>query len=281
MADTNSNYTENRAPSGAFLGLVAAALLFALIGLGWSWSLQSHLSAAEQQNTAALQEQNAKLQAELDQTNARLRATTETLGTSVAGAQKQIEARTQSILVQQKEESARLEKQQQATNQQVAAVSSDVSSVKTDVGGVKTDVANTKTDLDATKTQMQRMMGDEHVMSGDIATTRDQLETLKHKGDRNYYEFTLSKNAKPTTVGSISIQLKKVDDKHSKYTLLVNSDDRHIEKKDRNIDEPIQFFSGKDPALFEIVVNVLNKNQVSGYLSTPKNAPAPSAPSGE
>ena len=41
------------------------------------------------------------------------------------------------------------------------------------------------------------------------------------------------------------------------------------------MNEPLQFYSGKDPALFEIVVNAINsKNQISGYLSTPKSAPA-------
>jgi hypothetical protein len=42
------------------------------------------------------------------------------------------------------------------------------------------------------------------------------------------------------------------------------------------LDEPLQFYSGKDPLLFEIVVNAVNsKNQVTGYLAAPKNAPAP------
>jgi len=45
---------------------------------------------------------------------------------------------------------------------------------------------------------MQSMMGDEGKMSGLIATNHDQLEVLKHKGDRTYVEFTLTKGAKPT-----------------------------------------------------------------------------------
>jgi hypothetical protein len=71
----------------------------------------------------------------------------------------------------------------------------------------------------------------------------------------------------------VKLQAKKVDEKHSKYTLVVSSDDKNIEKKDKSLDEPVQFYSGKDPALFEIVVNVISKNQISGYLSTPKGAP--------
>jgi len=53
--------------------------------------------------------------------------------------------------------------------------------------------------------------------------------------------------------------------------MVISSDDRNIEKKDKTIMEPVQFYSGKSPALFEIVVNSMAKNQISGYLSTPKS----------
>jgi len=138
---------------------------------------------------------------------------------------------------------------------------------------VKTDVANTRSDLETTKSQLQRVVGDAGVMSGLIATNHDELEQLKHKGDRNYFEFNLQTGAKPTLLSTITVQLKKVDEKRSKYTLEVSADDRNIEKKDKNLDEPVQFYTGKDPVLFEIVVNNIEKNRVSGYLSTPKNAP--------
>ena len=67
--------------------------------------------------------------------------------------------------------------------------------------------------------------------------------------------------------------MRKVDEKHSRYTLDVSADDRNIEKKDKNLDEPVQFYTGKNPVLFELVVNNIEKNKVSGYLSTPKGAP--------
>ena len=185
--------------------------------------------------------------------------------------QKQIELRTQSIIASQRAADAKLEEQQAATEKQIGAVSTDVASVKTDVGGVKTDVATTKSDLEATKTQLTRVMGDAGVMSGLIATNHDELEVLKHKGDRNYLEFTLQKGAKPTLLSTVKLQLKKADEKHSKYTLVVSSDDRNIEKKDKGLDEPVQFYNGKDPVLYELVVNVIEKNKVSGYLSTPKS----------
>ena len=274
---TEEGYVEQRTMSGAFLAVVAVALLGSLGALGWCYGLQNHLSATEQKLVAADQK-NADLAAKLDATNARLRATSETLGQSVGMTQKQIELRTQNILAAQRAASAETEKlaqEQQATAKQVGAVSTDVASVKTDVGGVKTDVATTKTELETTKAQMQRMMGDEGKMSGLIATNHDELEILKHKGDRNYIEFTLQKGAKPTLLSTIKLQLKKVDEKHGKYTMNVSADDRNIEKKDKNLDEPVQFYTGKDPVLYELVVNVVEKNKVSGYLSTPKGSPQP------
>ena len=147
--------------------------------------------------------------------------------------------------------------------------------MKTDVGGVKNDVATTQADLANTKTQLTRVVGDQGVMSGLIATNHDELMELKRRGERNYYEFTLQKGGQPQVVGTVKLALRKADVKRSKYTMYVSADDKNIEKKDKNLDEPVQFYSGKTPALYEIVVNNISKNQVQGYLSTPKSAPAP------
>ena len=175
----------------------------------------------------------------------------------------------------QEANSKRLESAQQQTAQQVSAVSSEVSSVKTDVGGVKTDVAKTQSDLANAISQLTSMKGDLNGHSSLIARNRDELETLKHKGDRTYYEFTLVKGQKKP-VGTVSLELKKTDAKKSKFTLTVISDDKSYEKKDRNLNEPLQFYSGKEPMLYEIVVNSVSaKNTVTGYLSVPKSAPVP------
>lgn len=264
-------YVAERSMSGAFMAIVVVALLAALGALVWCYGLSNHLSSAEAQLKAANQK-NADLAQQLDETNARLRATSETLGQSVGMTQKQMEARAESILASQRAATSKLEAQQVATSKQVGAVTNDVASVKTDVGGVKTDVANTKSDLAATKTQLSRVVGDAGVMSGLIATNKAELEMLKARGDRNYYEFTLQKGAKPTLISSIKLQLKKTNVKHSRYTMMVSADDRNIEKKDKNLDEPVQFYTGKTPVLYEIVVNDIQKKSISGYLSTPKGA---------
>ena len=83
------------------------------------------------------------------------------------------------------------------------------------------------------------------------------------------------RGAKPQPVSTVSLQLRKTDAKKGKFTMDVTSDDKTIEKRDRNVAEPIQFYSGRDHLLFELVVWTVDKNKATGYLSTPKGAPVP------
>jgi DNA anti-recombination protein RmuC len=268
--------TENtpRSYSGALLAAIAVALLCALGSLAWAWNLSGKI-ASQQTELLDAKQRNVELAADLRETNAKLRVTADELGKSLGLTQKQMDARAQQIIAREEAENRRLETAQKETAQQVSAVATDVSGVKTDVGGVKTDLGKTQTDLAGAIGQLQSMKGDLSDHSSLIARNHDELEVLKHKGDRTYYEFTLAKGDKKP-VGTVSLELKKTDAKKNKFTLVVYADDKRYEKKDRNVNEPLQFYSGKDPALYEIVVNSINsKNQIAGYLSTPKGAPAP------
>jgi hypothetical protein len=199
----------------------------------------------------------------------------ETLAQKLGMTKKELVDRAAALQAQQRADESRLAQQEKESKEQFGQVTGEVAGVKTDVGGVKTDVASTKADLEATKAKLQSAVGDLGVQSGLIANTRSDLEILKHKGDRNYYEFTLLKGAKPQPVATVSLQLKKIDPKHGKFTLNVTSDDKTIEKQDRNIAEPIQFYSGREHLLFELVVWTVDKKKATGYLSTPKSAPVP------
>jgi chromosome segregation ATPase len=274
---------EVRDVSNMLLIALGVSLLLSVAALVWCYGLSNHVSVAEQK-LAASEQKNVQLAEQQQALSERLKATSETLGQSVGLTQKQIEVRTQALMRSQsaavkaqREQAAKLEQEQADAAKQIGAVQTDVSTVKTDVGSAKSSIAETRNDLADTKAQLQRTMGDQGVMSGLIARTHDELEILKHKGDRNYYEFTLQKGAKPTLLSTVKLQAKKIDDKHSKYTLIVSADDRNIEKKDKSLDEPVQFYTGKDPVLYEIVVNNIARNQISGYLSTPKNAVQPMA----
>ena len=267
-----------RGYSGALLAALAVALLAGIGGLIWCYTLNSRLSSQETALTDA-KDQNKKLASNLRETDARLKVATEELGNSLGLTQKQLDTRAQELIRRedaQEADARRLASAQKQTAQAVTGLATDVSGVKTDVGGVKTDLGKTQTDLATTISQLTSMKGDLSGHSSLIARNHDELELLKHRGDRSYYEFTLNKGQRKP-VGTISLELKKADGKKNRFTIVVDSDDKKYEKTHRSLNEPLQFYSGKEPALFEIVVNsVGGKNQsVSGYLSAPKSAPAP------
>ena len=263
-----------RTYSGALLGAIAISLLAAIAGLIWCGVLSSRLSTA-QNELADSKQQNNQLAASLRETDARLRVTTDELSKSLGLTQKQLDARAQDLIRREQADTQQLATEQKQTAQQVNAVSSDLTNVKTDVGGVRTDLGKTQGDVASALTQLQSVRGDLSSTNSVIARNHDELVELEHRGDRNYYEFTLNKGEKKA-VGTVSLELKKTDAKRSRFTLDILSDDKTYEKKDRNVNEPLQFYSGKSPALFEIVVNsISNKNQISGYLSSPKGAPTP------
>jgi chromosome segregation ATPase len=202
-------------------------------------------------------------------------ADSETLARQLGMTKKELAARAAALQREQQAAMASLAAQAEQEKKDVSAVSGEVGSVKTDVGGVKTDVATTKASLDSTIAKLQTTIGDLGQQSGLIANTRSDLEALKHKGDRQYYEFTLLKGAKPQAFSTVALQLKKTDPKHGKYSLDVTADDKTVEKKDKNQSEPVQFYTGRDHMLYELVVWTVDKKKITGYLSTPKNAPIP------
>jgi multidrug efflux pump subunit AcrA (membrane-fusion protein) len=267
MADEGAEIpVEHQSTAGRWI-LIILAIAFVAASVYGYVTTQQHIDKL----TKDLSDSQAQV-AELKNRMQTAEASEETLAHQLGLTKKELAQRAAQLQQEQRAAESRLEQEQK---EQIGQVSGEVAGVKTDVGGVKTDVASTKADLEATKAKLQSAVGDLGVQSGLIATTRGDLEVLKHKGDRNYYEFTLLKGAKPQPVATVSLQLKKADAKHGKFTLNVTSDDKTIEKRDRNIAEPIQFYSGRDHLLFELVVWTVDKNKATGYLSTPKSAPVP------
>ncbi len=261
---------ESGSNAGKWVLVVLAIFFVAASGYGF-YDAHTRLASMSQEQT------DSKAQiADLTKQVQSAEAEDEALARQLGITKKDLAQRAADLQREQKASEERLAEEQK---KQIGQVTGELGNVETEVGGVKSDVASTKSDLAATQAKLQSTIGDLGIQSGLIANTRGDLEALKHKGDRNYYEFTLIKGAKPQPVGTISLQLKKTDDKHGKFTLAVTSDDRTVDKKDRNISEPIQFYSGRDHLLFELVVWTVDKKKATGYLSTPKAAPVPVTPS--
>ena len=252
---------------------IVFVVLFLLIGglvymeNGRHTELRKSLSDAQQQNQV--------LTAELDKTNSRvadlagqLDVTSQKLGVTQQDLARARDL-AQSLKDQQKTSDAQLRRQigqvQQDTSTKIGQVSSQLATTQS-------DVAATKNDLETTKTQLQHTMGDLGVQSGLIAHNHDEVEELKRLGERNIFEFNLAKGKQSQRVGPIQIQVKKLDPKHYRYTMNVLADDKSIEKKDKTVGEPVQFYVQGARIPYEIVVFNLTKDNMTGYLSTPKDS---------
>ena len=232
-----------------------------------------------QQALTKTAEENKILSAQLEQANSRI---ADLKGQMDVTSQKV--GMTRAEVADAKSRAEYIRKQQIASDQKLTQEISSaqkesaekIGAVATDVTGAKKDIEATRTDLEATKTKLDRAAGDMGVMSGLIARNHDDLEELKRRGDRNYYEFTVQKAKTPQRVGPIQMSVNKTDPKKSKYTMTLLADDKTIEKKDKTAGEPVQFYVKGSARLapYEIVVFEVGKSQITGYLATPKEASA-------
>ncbi len=276
---------------------VKIPILFGAVAalLGASIYLFYQLSEVREEVRTQLSDTRDQIMAELAKehetssvTNQTSKKNVEKLATEVA------EARRQASLLagDAKEEAdkhadalaAKLEQAQEQQAKQVSAVASDVSRVKdaesqtrSQVGEVNTQVSDLKVKQSATQQQLEKTVanltttiGDLGVQSDRIATNGKELNALKQLGERNYYEFKLAKTKAAEKVGDVQIKLTSADPKKNKYTITLIADDKTVEKKDKSINEPVQFYLSRASQPYELVVNQINKDMIIGYVSAPK-----------
>jgi hypothetical protein len=276
MSEYPETNIESTAATPRWVGLAMAVLGgISLVGLGFGVTAWNASKSVEQSTQASLKQQNDQLSQRLakedeqnQQLQSDLKVVTDKLNVTQEDLQKARQQTRASVVAYDK----KLNGLQTNVNSQLATKAS-----ADDVNKLGGDVTGVKNDLEDTKSKLERATGDMGVMSGLIARNHDDLEELKRKGDRNYYEFTLQKSKTPQRVGPVQISLNKTDTKKSKYTMTLLADDKTIEKKDKTAGEPVQFYVKGTAryAPYELVVFDVAKNQVTGYLSTPKSAGAP------
>jgi len=273
----------------AVAGKIAAGTLVAA-ALGGLWfqgaSVRDELTRTKQEMAAMRGEMGESVSAARKQAEAELAQVNERMAKELAAAdlsakshaaraetnvRKQTVKQLAALSEQSEQISSQLVELQKDSETKSTQVKETLTGIQGEVGTVKTEVAATKTELDKTITDLRRVNGDMGVMSGLIATNSSELDALKKLGDREYFEFTLNKNAQaPQKVGGIQLALKKADVKRSRFTMDVIADDRRIEKKDRSMNEPVQFYTSQARTPFEVVINDVGKDKVTGYLSVPK-----------
>ncbi|HKE25194.1 MAG TPA: hypothetical protein VKB88_22695 [Bryobacteraceae bacterium] len=218
-------------------------------------------SAAQQRHLEAMKEelQAARAQAQ----NMSSQAKQEALARADL-IQKNIQAEEAKMRQQVDSQFSEVKQESTATNAKIADVS-------TDVGTVKTAQSATQAQLDKTVADLKSVTGDLGVASGLIATNGKELSALKLRGERNYFDVKLAKTKQPVRVGDIMMRLDKADPKHNKYSVYIIADDKQVDKKDKNLNEPVQFYVAKGGHTpYELVINTIQKDQIVGYLATPK-----------
>ena len=267
---SNETYVYEPSPTPRWIPLVIVVLFLgvgALAYVGYSSRTQLQYALSQSNSHADI------LSKELEQTNSRLASvraqldvTSQKLGLTQAELAR---ARSMAQQIQQEQEDsdaklvAQIGQVQKENETKIGQVSNDLT-------GAKTDIAATKKDLEDTKKNLTTAVGDLNNQGVLIARNGEELEVLKHLNDRNIYDFKLTKSKQPQHVGPVQIVLHSTDPKRYKFDMTVIADDKSIDKKDRNVDEPMQFYVRGVRAPYELVVMEVTKTGVNGYLTTPK-----------
>jgi chromosome segregation ATPase len=269
--------------------ILLGVLLLAVVYLFYDGSQQKKTTQAE---LAKMADQIQSLETTHKQGEASLTTEITSLKSDLAGAQQavgntkaeltktamRIQAEGQktkaelSKALETKADSAKVDEQVQAAKSEadtkIGQVNTEVGGVKTQVVAVKTDLDNTRRDLEGTQRQLLDVRDS---LSAAVAKNASELSQLRLKGERDYFEFTLPKKDQQVKVEDIRLVLTKTDAKKGKFNLKIMADDSSLEKKDRSINEPIQFLVGQHRVRYEVVINWVQKNKAGGYLSIPKD----------
>lgn len=225
----------------------------------------------------------AVLTAQLGQTNeqlSQLQARAETLEDNYADFRAEFEVTSEKLGVTQKDlrraraQARRIREEQRKTAEQLGTQleehQAQLGTLTGEVTEVKEDVEATREQLEQAQLELQRTVGDLGIQSGLIARNHEELEELKRRGERDYFEFDIKKSKQYARVGMVSVRLNKTDTKRQRFTITLLDSDKRIEKKDKTLLEPVQFYLRDTRHLLEFVIYEVDKNRIAGYLSVPK-----------
>jgi hypothetical protein len=273
MSDFQEPIHHTAAETPRWVGLAVAVLGgVSLVGIGLGYTAINRTNGIQEATEASVRQQTDALQQKLakeDEINAQLQSDLKVVTDKLNLTQTQLVSARKANKATNVEVDKKLTGLESSVNTQLATKANidDVNKLNGDVSGVKTD-------LDATKNSIQMARSE---MGTLIARNHDEIDQLRRMGQRDYYEFTVTRKNGAERVGSIMVELKDTNQKKNQYTINVLADDKSFEKKNRSVNEPIFFYTGGSKAALELVVNKVTKTTASGYLSVPKSAGTASA----
>lgn len=267
MSEYQETNIQSTTGTPRWVGLAVAILGgVSLLGLGVGFTALSHVNNVETATQASLKQQNdalAQRLAKSEEINQQLQSDVKVVTDKLNVTQGDlIAARKQNksnVVTYDK----KLNELGENVDKKLAgkANNEDVAKLGTDVNGVRTDLDATNSNLAMAKSEMGTL----------IARNHDEIDQLRRMGQRDYFEFTVSRKGGAQHVGGIQVELKDTNTKKNQYTINVLADDKSFEKKNRSVNEPIFFYTGGTRQALELVVNKVTKTSATGYLSIPKS----------
>ena len=261
--------------SGWLIAAVVVLLVGLCVAVAHSYVADraaSHNASQEAQMTATINQ----LQGQIDSLSGKLNALT----TAQQAAPAQTPAATPATQPAQTAANRAAARRLAAENKRYKELQSELADQQKQLKATQDQLAQDRSDLEGNINSTRDQL------NGSIAKTHDELVALEQKGERNYFEFDLTKSKQFAHEGPVMISLRKADTKHKSYNLAMIVDDNQMNKKNVNLYEPI-WIDGGDSQEVQVVVNRIDKDHVHGYVSAPKynqsaqaTTPAPAAANG-
>jgi hypothetical protein len=260
------NHTTTGTPRWISIAVVALAGV-SLLGVGVGYSALNHANSVEQSTEASVKQANDALAQRL----AKEEEVNKALQSDLRVVTDKLNLTQGELLAARKQDRNATAAVDQKVNGLATSVKAELATKANtdDLNKLNGDVSGVKTDLDAQKNNLQMARSE---MGTLIARNHDEIDQLRRMGQRDYFEFTVTRKSGSQKVGSIQVELKDTNTKKNQYTINVLADDQSFEKKNRSVNEPIFFYTGGTRTALELVVNKVTKTTAAGYLSIPKGA---------
>jgi len=251
---------------------IALVAVLALVALWMGWKASTYAQDSRQSLNSDITTLKQNYAKDMQQVQQEL-ATTEKSNTDLGGELSVVTKRLRITQGELKKARTEAEQIREADAQQLAAMDTTVKTElatkasNDDVKAVSGEVTGVRTDLDSTKKDVQMARSELGTL---IAKNHDEISELRRMGERDYIEFTIVKKNTPTKVGNVTVELRSTNPKRNQFNLALVVEDKRTEQRNKSINEPIFFYLHGSHQPLELVVNQVDKNKVSGYLSIPK-----------
>ena len=252
-------------PRNIWLVIAMAALAAAGVALGYGYQQQNKVGQLAAQESAA--------NATINDLHRQLGEVTDKLNGVIAAQQAQQAAAETPAKNGNKSgatvgNGAHSASRQGSTDKRYKQLQAQLAEQQKQLRETQDQVAKNRTDLEGSLNSTR----DE--LNGSIAKTHEELVALAKRGERNYFEFDLSKSKNFQRVGPVALSLRKADTKHKSYDMQLIVDDNQLTKKKVNLYEPVWIHAENESQPVQVVANRIDKDHIHGYVSAPKYKPS-------